>query len=97
VLRFAKLGGKDRMGAEVLYLVGGAVVLLLAVLSDHPRFRGKTRSEASGDRLKTEQTVPAVRVGETHEVASTPAAAAVRAQPFQTAVPGIQRRPAPPS
>jgi hypothetical protein len=81
-------------GPEIAYLVGGAAILLLAVLANHPFFRSKTPKRPSQTR---EQSVAAssaviILIGDPAQIVpSTPGRTAVPPQPFLTPAPDLRR------
>jgi len=92
------------MGSEVAYLLVGAVVLLLATLSDHPRFKSRQRTEKRAEAQTgaevTAQDFHVVLVGpDTLYVGSfvEPTATSGSVSPeafesFQTPAPGVTGR-----
>jgi hypothetical protein len=80
---------------EIAYLVGGAVVLLLAVLANHPFFRSKAPRPPTERRAKSVAASSAaiVLVGDPDQIVpSTPGRTAVPPQPFQPPAPDVQRK-----
>lgn len=77
------------MGSEIAYLLVGAIVLLLATLSDHPRFRARSPLTRSPPP-HTGVVVGFVRIsGTTESVPKT--SGSVSPEPFQTPAPGVAR------
>jgi hypothetical protein len=91
------------MGPEIVYLLAGAIVLLLATLAELPRFKrrdarigaapGQADTSAALGRAVTGQSVRAVQVGSSAATLGTSGSVSPEAfASLQTPAPGVRRR-----